>query len=351
WGESGHHLYRNRRGRFEDKSASAGLAEAPAPAFALAQDFDNDGQLDLLLAGPEKRIEVLRNQGDGTFSRDGALEVPGRPRGVAAADFNDDGFSDVFAILDSDEALLFENQGGALRAPPLSVGRGIEEKGRTRVEVVDLDRDGWLDVLASDERTATTFLNRRGRLHQVETDVAERDSHADLDGDGSIEKLVAGSDGGVRLLKPRSTGRSSFLRIALEAKRTNRQAVGAVVELKAGRFYRKVIYPGHPITLATGSRERLDVVRVTWTNGVIQNVLDVTTGQNLRIQEEDRQVSSCPFLYVWDGRSFRFLTDVVGRAPLGEILPDGRVLTPNSEDYVRIPKGAMVEREGKLIFQ
>jgi Flp pilus assembly protein TadD len=352
WGKGEHHLYRNRSGRFEDQGASAGIAATPAPAFALAQDFDNDGQLDLLLAGPEKRIEVLRNEGDGAFSRDdGALEAGHAPRGVAAADFNDDGFSDVFAILDSNEALLFENQGGAFRAPPLSVG-SIAGSERARVDVVDLDRDGWLDVLVYGDAAATTFLNRRGRFHEDRTGLAHRDAAGgDLDGDGSIENLVAGSDGTVRLFKPRKAESRRFLRIALEGKRTNRQGLGAVVELKAGRFYRKVIYSGHPVTLFTGDRERLDVVRVTWTNGVIQNLVDVPTGQNLRIQEEDRQTSSCPFLYVWDGQRFRFLTDVVGRAPLGEILPDGSVLTPNSEDYVRIPKGAMVEREGRLIFQ
>jgi len=352
WGESEHHYYRNRGGRFEDIGASVGIAAVRAPAFALTQDFDNDGQLDLLLAGPEKRIEVLRNEGDGAFSRDFALEAPGRPRGAAAADFNDDGFSDVFAVLDSGEALLFENQGGVFRAPPLSVGRGIEATERTRVEVAEIDGDGWLDVRVYGDAAATTFLNRRGRFHEDRTGLAHRDvAGADLDGDGSIEDLVAGSDGTVRLFKRRKAESQRFLRIALEGKRTNRQATGATVELKAGRFYRKVIYSGHPVTLFTGDRERLDVVRVTWTNGVIQNLVDVPTGQNLRIQEEDRQTSSCPFLYVWDGHCFRFLTDVVGRAPLGEILPDGSVLMPNSEDYVRIPKGAMAEREGKLIFQ
>jgi len=345
WGEAEHHLYRSRGGRFEDESARSGIAAAAAPEIALAQDFDNDGQLDLLLAGPEKRIEVLRNEGDGAFSRDFALEARGRPRGAAAADFNDDGFSDVFAVLDSGEALLFENQGGAFRAPPLSVGRGIAATERTRVEVVDIDRDGWLDVRASDLSAAALFLNRRGRFHEIETNVA------DLDGDRSIEKLVAGNDGTVRLLESKKAASLGSLRIALEGKRTNRQAMGAVVELKAGRFYRKVVYPGHPITLFTENRERLDVVRVTWTNGVIQNVIDVPAGQDLRIEEEDRQASSCPFLYVWDGRSFRFLTDVVGRAPLGEVLPDGSVLAPNSDDYVRIPEGAMVEREGEIVFQ
>ncbi len=344
WGDRGHHLYRNRGGRFGNVSVSAGIAAAAPPQLALAQDFDNDGQLDLLLAGPGKRLEVLRNEGDGAFSRDGSIAPGGRPRGLLAADFTGDGFSDVLAILDSDEALLFENRGGVFSAPPISVGGGIEGQ----VEIFDLDRDGWLDVLAG----RAVLLNRQGRFHRLERDLAAGEPEGlDLDGDGAIERLVAGDDGTVRLLEWKRDERPRFLRIALEGRRTNRQGLGAVVELKAGRFYRKEVYRGHALTLATGGRERLDVVRVTWTNGVIQNLVDVAAGESLRIQEEDRQTSSCPFLYVWDGQRFRFLTDVLGRAPLGEILPDGSVLTPHSEDYVRIPERAMVEREGKLVFQ
>ena len=41
----------------------------------------------------------------------------------------------------------------------------------------------------------------------------------------------------------------------------------------------------------------------------------------------------------------------MGRAPLGEILPDGGVLVPNPEDYVRIPPGSMVARDGRYVFQ
>jgi tetratricopeptide (TPR) repeat protein len=344
WGEKAHHLYRNRAGRFVDEGGASGIASVAPPATALAQDFDSDGQLDLLLAGPGARIEVLRNQGDGAFSAASSFQFNSAPRTLAAADFTGDGFPDVFALLESGEAVLFENLGEELPALPISVGRGIG--GRSRVEVSDLDRDGWLDV-----RTETTaFLNRRGSLHPSEENRSPDSEWLDLDGDGTVERLVAGNDGTVRLVSPKRQHRK-LLRIALEGVKTNRQALGAVMELKAGRFYRKVVYPGHPLTVFTGDRGRLDVVRITWTNGVIQNLIDVEAGARAPVKEEDRQASSCPFLYVWDGRTFRFLTDIVGRAPMGEILPDGSVLVPNPQDTVRIPKGTFSEREGKLVFQ
>jgi tetratricopeptide (TPR) repeat protein len=345
FGETGHHYYRSRNGRYQDVSRATGIAAAPAPDIALARDFDNDGQLDLLLAGPGSRIEVQRNEGDGTFARGAVLAPPGPPRAVLAADFDEDGFPELFVVIDSGEALHYRNQAGELRTPPDSV----QGRAEAPLELEDFDGDGWLDVLPSD---GAVFWNRQGRFHWIDSDKARPEAEgSDLDGDGTIEKLVAGDDGTLRLLQARTARRPAFLRITLEGRRTHRQAAGAVLELKAGRFYRKIVYPGYPLTVATGDRERLDVVRITWTNGIIQNLVDVSIGENLLVQEEDRQSSSCPFLYVWDGRGFRFLTDVVGRAPLGEVLPDGSVLTPYPEDTVRIPEGAMREKDGRIVFQ
>src|SRR3990172_5164675 len=160
---------------------------------------------------------------------------------------------------------------------------------------------------------------------------------ADLDGRGELRLLVAGRDGQLRLYRANPPAPSRWVRVALEGRKTNRQASGAVIELKSGSFYQKALFRGLPVTLYTGGVEKLDVVRVTWSNGVVQNEVGVETNRSITMTESERQTSSCPFLYIWDGEGFRFLTDVVGRAPLGEILPDGSRVLPNPDDYIRIP--------------
>jgi tetratricopeptide (TPR) repeat protein len=370
-GNERHALYRNDGGRFQE----VGLPVVPAPRWAAALDFDNDSQVDLALAGDDG-VRILRNDGDGTFRATLSADVQGS-RGLAAADFDEDGFVDLF-VSTADGAILLRNAGGSDFATSAVPGGGDA----STVLVSDFDRDGWLDVVAggeflrnrrgnlerfhsASERVIAAFgadflvragiLSYRGetrriRLPEPLQSLMDTAVAADLDGDGAFELLQGGEDGRIRVLREQETS-GRFVRIVLEGKRTNRQGIGAVLELKAGRFYRRAMYPGHPITLGTEDRERLDVVRVTWPNGVIQNVLDVETGNVVRIEEEERQTSSCPFLYVFSGERFEFLTDVVGRAPLGEMLPDGGVLTPHPEDYVRIPPGRMAPKNGKFVFQ
>ncbi|HSF14716.1 MAG TPA: FG-GAP-like repeat-containing protein [Vicinamibacteria bacterium] len=398
WGSDEHHLYRNEDGRFEDVTRTAGFSAVAPPSTAVTLDFDNDGQLDVLVGGPQDRLSALRNDGDGSFTETSVSDASpsGTIARVAAADFDQDGFTDVLVARgEAAPPLLLVNDGGSFRATTLPVSGPY---GQT-IDLVDFDRDSWIDVaLSGDPSSEARFLRNRwgvlgsltrapaisGPLVPLDGDadgavdflfsggrllsyrfgggfeeraismagrLAASPVAADLEGEGNLTVLIPGTSGKTIALvrvKPENT---NFVRITLLGKRTNRLATGSLIELKAGRFYLKLIYPGHPVTLFTGNRERLDVIRVSWTNGVIQNVIDVETGQALRIEEEERQSSSCPFLYVWDGERFRFLTDVVGRAPLGEVLPDGSLLTPYPEDYVRVPPGTMAERNGELVFQ
>ncbi|MFQ5789851.1 MAG: FG-GAP-like repeat-containing protein, partial [Acidobacteriota bacterium] len=411
-------LYRNRQGKFQDVSEASGLggAGAVAGSSAVFFDFDNDGLLDLFLSGSRPRgaragarLQLYRNNGDGTFQdvsrRAGVGGYDGsKSRGAGFADFNEDGLSDLLVIQEGARALLLWNRGdGGFQGSTVPLASG----GRlgARVEVVDLNRDGWLDALVLDEKGYRFLANRRGRLEAVSglpalvphparwavTLDADADGRleillraadggfhllahrgrdrfelepveipdratgsalaADLDGEGSMDLATVGADRVVRFFRRTSPARAPWIRVKLAGVRTNRQAMGAVVEVRAGSLYQKYLSRGLPLTLYSGDRERVDVVRVTWSNGVIQNALEVETRRLLEIVETRRQTSSCPFLYIWDGKAFRFLTDVAGRAPLGEPLPDGSLVRPYPEDYVRIPPGSMDSRDGRYVFQ
>ncbi|GMR24044.1 MAG: hypothetical protein BMS9Abin37_2533 [Acidobacteriota bacterium] len=406
WGTGENQMYRNRDGRFEDVSDASGLPRGSPLSAALVLDYDNDGQLDLFFGGRPSGLSLYRNDGDGTFSdttNEVGLAAHGatRSRGMVSADFDEDGFIDVLVIASDGRGFLLANDGGHFFR---STGLGLLQ-GRlpARLAVRDINNDGWMDVVTLDEEGLALLVNRQGRLVREPAlegftphpsrwlipfdsggdgriDFLLRDSegvrlftyrgesesrivsvsmpHAptgvaralETDGDGSSGFAVAERTGSLHLFRsePMAPG---WIRIELSGKRTNRQAIGAVVELKAGSFYQKRLYDGLPVTLYAGDRDRLDVVRVTWANGVIQNEVDVATGRTLAIEESERQTSSCPFLYIWDGEGFRFLTDVVGRAPLGEMLPGGGTVAPNPDDYVRIPPGLMATRGNDIVFQ
>ncbi len=408
-------LYKNENGRFSDVTGKTELDRVNATPVASLDsfDFDNDGQLDLFMTGTNesKNLRLLRNNGDGTFqdvSKEAGLEAhAGKPsRGSAFADFNEDGFLDLLVVTDEARALVFTNAGdGAFRLSTIRLGDGPTGQRAARVKVGDFNHDGWFDAFVLDEKGYSFLINKNGQLapssshralplhperwaismdadangrsdillrkangdfllvtHAPTDELAEApieipetasgfSAWADLEGQGSTDILAVGNDGVMRLFRRVSPTSTPWLAVRLEGLHSSRQAMGVVLEIKAGLSYQKHLVQGLPLTVYTDDRKKIDVVRVTWSNGVIQNEVDVEANKSLVMVEAERQTSSCPFLYIWNGRGFKFLTDVLGRAPLGEPLPIGGFVEPNPEDFVRIPPDSMALRDGRYVFQ
>jgi hypothetical protein len=122
-------------------------------------DFDNDGRLDIYLVhngGPQgKKNQLFRQKPDGSFedvSSGSGLDVAGFGMGVAAADFDNDGFVDVY-VSQYGGGRLFRNRGKDaagrwLGFEEVTKAAGVEQpRWGTSCAFLDYDRDGWLDLV------------------------------------------------------------------------------------------------------------------------------------------------------------------------------------------------------------
>jgi hypothetical protein len=141
-----------------------------------------------------------------------------------------------------------------------------------------------------------------------------------------------------------------WVEVKMNGYKSNSGGIGSVVEFKAGNYYNKVIVTSSPVRVFTGDLQKLDVIRVTWPNAVVQNWIDVATDKQIEVRESERLASSCPFLYVWNGRRFVYVTDVLGVGPLGELAPDGTRVKPFPEEFVRLPD-LVPDSKGDYVFQ
>ena len=198
-------LYRNLGScRFEDVTESAGArtGNPPAKPWSVAAawfDYDNDGHLDLFVVNyldwtwdnnrvcgdPGRRLScspahyeglpnvLYRNNGDGTFedvsAATGISAHIGKGMSAAAADYDGDGFQDVFVTNDSVRNFLFRNVGGE-RFEEVGVQAGVAFTGdgipvsSMGLDFRDLSGDGSPDVTvtALTNETFPLFLNRGG---------------------------------------------------------------------------------------------------------------------------------------------------------------------------------------------
>ncbi len=181
-------LYRNRGdGTFEEKAVAAGLMPPGNKPWAISAgffDMDNDGWPDLFISNyvqwdpateptcgtPSQRFychpglykgqpsQLFRNNHDGTFSdvseEAGIKSQVGKGMGVAFADFNSDGLTDIFVANDSMRSFLYENLGhGKFREVGLEYGASLPDEGRAvasmGVDFRDFDNDGKPDLLVT----------------------------------------------------------------------------------------------------------------------------------------------------------------------------------------------------------
>ena len=152
------------RGGFTPADRRAAIAIPPAPRGTLLADMDGDGDLDVALGHPDSLVSILLNDGAAGFapSAGSPFRVAGPAYGLAAADLNGDGRTDLAAATAGSVTVLVRSGRGFTPAPgsPYPAGPGAY-----RLAAGDIDEDGRPDLLASsfEGHAVTVLLGTRRR--------------------------------------------------------------------------------------------------------------------------------------------------------------------------------------------
>jgi lysophospholipase L1-like esterase len=139
-------------GHFHSGAAAAGIDLNQRSDGAVWSDLDNDGFLDLIVAGSRENeddlqlVHFFHNQGDGTFvdmSQQVQIEMDGYS--VLIADFNNDGLIDCIPTFEGDVGGYYQNQGGWQFSPVPSSGVTMRAGDPRGAAVLDYNNDGAMD--------------------------------------------------------------------------------------------------------------------------------------------------------------------------------------------------------------
>lgn len=369
-------LFRNNSdGTFQEQADKMGLSGSNDNSLdAAIGDFDDDGDIDLFVINEKGSNILYSNQREGVFkdvTAESGLKSNGGSSSVAVGDYNNDGFLDLF--------ITSINEGGNELYRNLGDGR-FEPAGNSKVMFAglkrikaydaaffDFDNDGFLDLIIAGESIEKggrgIFLYHNdgkgnftdvSRLLPEEPKSGKKIALFDYNEDGDIDVVIAGINGGIYLLRNDGGNANHYIQMKLVGLRAgsaknNHFGIGAKVEMRAGDLYQTKVVTDPNVHFGMGNHATADVIRITWTNGVPQNIF--LPGSDQSLVEAQTLKGSCPFLYTWDGEKYEFSKDIIWRSALGMPLgimgaTTAYAFPDASDDYIKIPGETLKPKDG-----
>ena len=267
-----------------------------------------------------------------------------------------------------DRLYLYLNRGDGSFVNVLGPETSVQGRPPVFLRNIDYDNDGFLDVWVGRKDGMFLLRNAGAGEFAVTMELAEpyrfvkpitpknaiAGAVGDYDNDGDLDLFFINADGQLRALQNNGGNQNNWIQVRLEGitagnNKVNRDGIGSKLEVKVGDLYQLQYVSGQVSHFGLGGFKAADVVRVVWTNGVPQNV--ITPQARQQILEKQVLKGSCPFLYVYNGEQYEFVTDLLWRAPLGLVTAMGFVAPDETRDFVKISGQQMQPKSGKYSIQ
>jgi len=377
-GDAPNVLWRNNGNKtFTEWTAETGLGGSGKTASAILTDFNNDRAVDIAVTGNGAAPTLFVNPREGKYPQQPLYdsEKLSATEGIAVFDYNKDGWMDIAVTHAGAPGLtLWRNVAG-----PQNVGRRFERvslplTGATRGwggTAVDIDNDGWVDLAAiveTDSGPRVKLFRNKGDGTFVDASsalgldavklIAPRGLiAADVDGDGAPDLVVTQEKAAPVLLRNVGANKNHFVRFDLSGYADNKTAIGSKVEIFANGQWQKWELAGASglatqappqLLVGLGEADHVDLLRILWPTGILQDEIDLPHTQVIAMKEADRRGSSCPVLFAWDGHKYKLVTDVIGAAVVGHWFTPTRRNIPNSGEWVKVDGDQLAGVDGKL---
>ncbi|MFB3081611.1 MAG: FG-GAP-like repeat-containing protein [Nitrosomonadaceae bacterium] len=307
-------LYRNQGdGTFIDVTDSAGIKSLDASTDAILGDINNDGYLDLLVTHDDNSTAMANhlyiNNQSGGFSE---TEFASNGLGAAFGDYDNDGNLDVFMITralpdGSTQPRLFHNEGGE-NFVDVAASAGItfeDESAALGAGWVDIENDGYLDlfILLEDQpdllyhnKGDGTFINMADSAGLENRDLERVSAFGDLDEDGDQDIYVA-RFGKENLLYQNQGNANNWLMVKTVGTRSNNAGIGAKIRVVTGNLVQiREVQGGSgfrsqnslPVVIGLGAAPVIDTLEVRWPSGNVDKQTNFTDiNQIIEVVESD----------------------------------------------------------------
>jgi enediyne biosynthesis protein E4 len=326
-------LYHNEgNGKFAEVAQKSGTGK-PCKGLGVAiADYDRDGWMDILIANDAIPQTLFHNKGNGTFEEVGlvsglAVDSNGTTfsgMGVDFADYNNDGWPDVFITdLANQRYALFTNAGdGTFNYATNSTGLGSITLLHSAwgVRFLDYDNDGWKDLFVVQSHVMDNIERNESHLRYREppllvhneqgkkfVDVSAKSGEifqqqwagrgmaiGDIYNNGKVDVVVTSINGPAWVLKNETPTPNHWISLTLVGTKSNRDGIGARVKIvtDSGDQYGTVTTAGSyesssdkRLHFGIGASTSIRLIEISWPSGIVQTLKDTKADQFVSVTE------------------------------------------------------------------
>jgi tetratricopeptide (TPR) repeat protein len=362
----------NGNSTFKNVTRETGIAAEDSTQVILG-DINNDRAVDLIVTSAKGAPIVFSNRREGKFTRASLYTETLPPTvGISIFDFNKDGWMDVaLTHVSTPGVTLWKNLAGKgfarVPLPDLGAARAWG------ISAVDFDNDGFLDLAAvvetakGSEVRLLRNLGSQGFVDSSKIVVNEKLPTSakslvigDVDGDGDSDLVVAGVDGSATLLRNDGGNKNHSLRLSFVGLADSKSGLGTKIEVFADGLWQKWELAGSSgylgqntgeILVGLGKQTRVDIVRMLWPTGVLQDETEIALGKPTTFTELDRRGSSCPTLFAWNGQNYEFISDIMGAAVVGHWISPTEKNVADPDEWLKVDGDRLKAKDGKFSFR
>ena len=301
-------LRNNSNGTFKDVTKPAGLEAAENGAQAAFGDYDNDGDFDLFLICSSKSPCILfQNNGDSSFTDvtvSAGLGNMNNGKYAAFADYDNDGDLDLLVTRLFFKQALFYRNNGDKTFTEVTESTGLNIPGGAKVLFFDYDNDGFLDLYVRINKGIGSIFKNNGAGRFNEDSLAFNKhllqefsgiAFGDIDNDGDID-LCATTDHSSQksVLLSNCHKKNNWLTIKVLGSKSNSFGIGARVKAVVGNsiqirevncIFADKLQMSYPIHFGLGQYNRIDTLIVRWPSGIVDRLTMVDVNSILTIKE------------------------------------------------------------------
>ena len=367
----------NRNGTFSPLAKVLGIdGWGNESRSVLVADLDRDRDADLLVINRQPPHEIYLNDLLWNYRLatgfDALITAP--VASALAHDWDADGQPEIYTLSATGSVAVWQpDTGGQWQEKLLNTAgepsKPENEALRPALAFLDVDGDGTTEMIRS--------TPGGWRVDRLSEDRMEPLASAGLSGLQQwipfIESVGSGpaivgldGEGGFSIWPPGS-GRYEFVGLTFsgmestdKSMRSNASGIGAHLALRTGSrwsvldTFRNYTGPGQslqPLVVGLGGADSMDFIAIEWSDGVFQSELGLVSGKLHTVTETQRQLSSCPVLFAWNGEQYQFVSDFLGVGGIGFAVGRGEYAQPRPWENFQLPEGLLQPSNGRYLLK